>query len=360
MIEKASQQTTVHKKLNPTRMQKRAQKIGLLSAAGVALWVCSAAVRRYSRRYDLQGKNVLITGGSRGLGLLLAREFCREGARVAICAGDQQELGRARLVLTADGYEVLPVACDVRDRDQVKDAITQIRNQLGPIQILVNNAGMITVGPLETMNIDDYEESINTHFWGPRNTMIAVLPEMRQRREGRIVNISSIGGKIAVPHLLPYSVGKFALTGLSEGLRSEAIKDNIYVTTVCPGLMRTGSPRNAMFKGQHRAEYAWFSISDALPLLSMSAERAATQIVKACCYGDAELVLSFPAKLAIKLHALFPATGADVLALVNSLLPAAADATDKAYLGKESSSEWSPSWLTTLNERAADRNNEVA
>ena len=124
--------------------------------------------------------------------------------------------------------------------------------------------------------------------------------------------------------------------------------------------MRTGSPRNAMFKGQHRAEYAWFSISDALPLLSMSAKRAATQIVKACRNGDAELVLSFPAKLAIKLHALFPATGADVLALVNSLLPAAADATEKAYLGKESSSEWSPSRLTTLNERAADRNNEVA
>src|SRR5205814_10072215 len=107
---------------------------------------------------------------------------------------------------------------------------------------------------------------------------MSVLPEMRQRREGRIVNISSIGGKIAVPHLLPYSVGKFALTGLSEGLRSEAIKDNIYVTTVCPGLMRTGNPRNATFKGQHRAEYAWFSISDALPLLSMSAEWAATQI----------------------------------------------------------------------------------
>ena len=177
-------------------MQKRAQKFGLLSAAGVALWVCSAAIQRYSRRYNLQGKNVLITGGSRGLGLLLAREFCREGARVAICARDQQELGRARLVLTADGYEVLPVACDVTDRDQVKDAITQIRNQLGPIQILVNNAGMISVGPLETMNIDDYEESIDTHFWGPLNTIIAVLPEMRQRREGRIVNISSIGAKL--------------------------------------------------------------------------------------------------------------------------------------------------------------------
>ena len=346
--------------LNPTRMQKRAQKFGLLSAAGVALWVCSAAIQRYSRRYNLQGKNVLITGGSRGLGLLLAREFCREGARVAICARDQQELGRARLVLTADGYEVLPVACDVTDRDQVKDAITQIRNQLGPIQILVNNAGMISVGPLETMNIDDYEESIDTHFWGPLNTIIAVLPEMRQRREGRIVNISSIGGKIAVPHLLPYSVGKFALTGLSEGLRSEAIKDNIYVTTVCPGLMRTGSPRNALFKSQHRAEYAWFSISDALPGLSMNANRAARQVVDACARGDSEIVLTVPAKVATLVHGVFPEVTVDVLGVVNRFLPPPGGIGTDVRTGKQSKSKASPSWLTALNERAAQENNQIA
>jgi short-subunit dehydrogenase len=80
---------------------------------------------------------------------------------------------------------------------------------------------------------------------------------MRQRHQGRIVNISSIGGKISVPHLLPCCASKFARTGLSEGLRAELCQDGIYVTTVIPGLMRTGSPRNAIFKGQHRAEHAW-------------------------------------------------------------------------------------------------------
>jgi len=124
---------------------------------------------------------------------------------------------------------------------------------------------------------------------------MAVLPEMRERGHGRIVNISSIGGKISVPHLLPYSVGKFALTGFSEGLRAEILKDNVYVTTICPGLMRTGSPRNALFKGDNRAEYAWFSISDSLPLLSMNAGWAARRIVNASIRGDAELVLSLPA-----------------------------------------------------------------
>src|SRR6185503_4123757 len=122
----------------------------------------------------------------------------------------------------------------------------------------------------------------------------AVLPEMRARREGRIVNITSIGGKISVPHLLPYSASKFALVGLSEGLRAELAKDGIVVTTICPGLMRTGSPRNATFKGQHRAEYAWFSIGDSLPVTAMSADRAARQILTACKRGEAEVVLSVP------------------------------------------------------------------
>ena len=87
--------------------------------------------------------------------------------------------------------------------------------------MLVNNAGIIQVGPLEHMTIDDFEEAMATHFWGPLFTILAALPHMRGRGGRRIVNISSIGGKIAVPHLLPYTASKFALTGLSEGLRAE-------------------------------------------------------------------------------------------------------------------------------------------
>lgn len=98
---------------------------------------------------------------------------------------------------------------------------------------------------------------------------------MRRQRGGRIVNVSSVGGKIGVPHLLPYTASKFALTGLSEGLRVELKRERILVTTVCPGLMRTGSPRNALFRGKHKREYAWFAIADSLPLLSISAESAA-------------------------------------------------------------------------------------
>jgi short-subunit dehydrogenase len=209
------------------------------------------------------------------------------------------------------------------------------------------------------MTIDDYRDSINTHFWGPYFASMGVLPSFQRRRQGRIVNISSVGGKISVPHLVPYSVGKFALTGFSEGLRSELLKDNIYVTTVCPGLMRTGSPRNASFKGNNEAEYAWFSISDALPVISMSAKRAARRIVNACLCGDAEVVLSLPAKVAVKLHGLFPGATTDLLGLMNVLLPSPGGIGRDVRTGKQSSSSLSPSWITTLNERAAQENNQI-
>ncbi|HVG32989.1 MAG TPA: SDR family NAD(P)-dependent oxidoreductase [Pyrinomonadaceae bacterium] len=337
---------------------KNALMMAALAGAGAAL-AARAAVRRL-REYDLRGKVVIITGGSRGLGLVLAREFASEGARIAICARNVEELGRARVDLTESGARVLAVQCDVRERSQVKEMVDVVRDHYGRVDVLVNNAGVIQVGPIEVMTVEDYEEAMNTHFWGPLYATLAVLPEMRKRRDGRIVNITSIGGKISVPHLVPYSASKFALVGLSEGLRAELQKDGISVTTVCPGLMRTGSPRNAYFKGQHRAEYAWFSISDALPVTAMQAERAARDIISACKRGDAEITLSVQAQLAVRFHGLFPGLTADLLGLVNRLLPAPGGIGRLRAKGKDSQSAISPSWLTALNEAAAERNNEMA
>jgi hypothetical protein len=188
---------------------------------------------------------------------------------------------------------------------------------------------------------------------------LAVLPGMRRRREGRIVNVTSIGGKVSIPHLLPYTASKFALVGLSEGLRSELAKDGIVVTTVCPGLMRTGSHKNALFKGRHRSEFAWFSISDSLPGLSMNADNAARQILDACERGLGEVVLSLPAKAAVLFHDLFPGITADLLGLVNRLLPAPGGIGKAVATGKDSESSLSPSWLTVLSDRAALMNNEL-
>lgn len=340
-------------------MKEQNKNALMLAAAGVGTLLAARSLLRRWTDYDLRGKSVLITGGSRGLGLVMAREFASEGARVAICARDPVELERARQDLARRGAEVLAVPCDVTERAQVNELIQLVGRHFGAIDVLVNNAGVIQVGPAEVMTLDDYDEAMRVHFWGPLYTTLAALPDMRRRRAGRIVNISSIGGKIGVPHLVPYSASKFALVGLSEGLRAELVKDGILVTTVCPGLMRTGSPRNATFKGQHRAEYAWFSISDALPVTSIQAERAARQIIDATKRGDAELILTMQAVVAVKFHQLFPELSADLRALVNRLLPATGGIGTNRAKGKHSQSELAPSLLTALSDQAAARNNEV-
>ncbi len=341
--------------------EENRQALALLAAGLGGLVVGREVMRRFHSDYDLRDKTVLITGGSRGLGLVLAREFAREGARLSICARSSDELERARADLIARGANVLAVPCDVTDRAQVAELVRLTERRFNKIDVLVNNAGTIQVGPVDVMTLEDYEEAMRLHFWAPLHTTLAVLPEMKRRGSGRIVNISSIGGKISVPHLLPYSASKFALVGLSAGLRTELAKYGIAVTTVCPGLMRTGSPRNAKFKGEHRAEYAWFSISDSLPIASMSAERAARQIVRATVRGEAETILSLPATLAVKFHALFPEATARILETANRLLPAptTGGAGKRSTKGKDSKSAIAPSLLTILSDRAAARNNEV-
>jgi NAD(P)-dependent dehydrogenase (short-subunit alcohol dehydrogenase family) len=337
------------------KQTKRILKMAGLTAGGFIL----RSVIRGICTFDLTGKVVAITGGSRGLGLVLAREFAKQGARLVICARDKQELDRARDDLQSRSAEVLTIACDVRKRSDVEEMVATIHDHYGRIDVLVNNAGMIEVGPLEVMTLEDFRVAMDTHFWGPVYATLAVLPEMQRRRSGRIINITSIGGKLSVPHLVPYCASKFALVGFSEGLRAELLKDGIRVTTVCPGLMRTGSARNAEFKGQHRAEFALFSLSAALPVTSMKAERAARQIVSACKRGDAEVILSIQAQAAAIFHGIFPGLAADGLGLVNELLPGAGGIGEQTAKGKESSSAISPSILTMLNDKAAIQNNEM-
>jgi NAD(P)-dependent dehydrogenase (short-subunit alcohol dehydrogenase family) len=341
-------------------MTEQTKNTLLCAGLGVGAFLAARALWRRRHAWDFRNRTILITDGSRGLGLVLARQFAQEGAYLAICARDEDELHRAADDLILRGARVLPVACDVSDRDQVEHLVRTVTNHYGRIDVLVNNAGIIAVGPVESMTLSDYEEAMRVMYWGPLYTMLAVLPQMRARREGRIVNISSIGGRVPVPHLLPYVGGKFALTGLSDGMHAELAKDGIRVTTVCPGLMRTGSPAKADFKGQHRKEYAWFAIGDALPLFSISAERAARRIIEACRHGDAEAILGLPAQTASRLYGLFPGLTTELLGLVNRLLPAPGGIGTQSAKGFESGSALAPSALTAPSDRAMVRNNEMA
>src|SRR5688500_8002743 len=314
----------------------------MLGAAGVGAVVMAQAWRRRTD-YDFASRSVVITGGSRGLGLVIARQLADEGARLTLIARDEDELARAAadIRVRQPFAELLTIVADVRRRYDAERAIAQALERFGRIDVLVNNAGIIQVGPADHMQLADYDDAMNTHFWGPLFMTVASLPHMRHLGEGRIVNISSIGGRIGVPHLVPYSASKFALTGLSDGLRTELARDNIVVTTVCPGLMRTGAPVNAMFKGRRPQEYAWFAISDSLPLASSAARRAARQIIESWRRGDAELVITVQAKLAILARTLAPELFANGMELINRLLPPPTGRDgDQAEPGRANESEW--------------------
>jgi NAD(P)-dependent dehydrogenase (short-subunit alcohol dehydrogenase family) len=333
----------------------------LAGAALASTTVMLARALRRRRPLALRDKVAVITGGSRGLGLLMARELAAAGARLALLARDPGELDLARRELaTLGGHRVLALPCDVGKEDEVRWAIDAAAERFGRLDILINNAGIIQVGPLDHMTVEDFEAALRVHFWGPLYATMAALPHLRRQETARIVNIASIGGRIAVPHLAPYSASKFALVGLSDGLRAELAKEKIFVTTVCPGLMRTGSHVNARFKGKRAEELAWFAVSDSLPLASMAGRRAARRIVEACRYGEPSLTLTLPARAGEIASVLAPNLTARLMELAIRILPGPAEEDgDEARPGWQASSRWVPSLLTRLGDRAAVENNEL-
>ena len=339
------------------------QTFTLAAAAGVGAAWLATRLSRNRLAISFEDRVVVITGGSRGLGLVMARMFVDEGARVVLLARDLGELDRAREDLESRGRgAVLMLRCDIRRRADVRAAVDAILDHWRTIDVLVNNAGVIQVGPFEHMTHDDFGNAMATHFWGPLNLMLEIVPTMIHRRFGRVVNISSIGGRVAVPHLGPYCASKFALTGLSDAARAELDRYGIRVTTVIPGLMRTGSPINAQFKGQHDVEYALFKVTSSIPGLTISAERAARRIVNACRYGDPSLTITPQARLAVIANAAAPATVARAMMLVSRMLPGPTGPHgDRVLKGRDTQppAGWTPSIVTALTDRAALANNET-
>jgi NAD(P)-dependent dehydrogenase (short-subunit alcohol dehydrogenase family) len=324
----------------------------------LAVWAILRLIR--TQRFSLRDKVVLITGGSRGLGLVLARQICAAGGKVALIARDADELGRAKADLARRGgaSNAFGVQCDLLDTEQIQSAVRQIIDRFGKIDILINNAGIIEVGPLGHMTREDFERAMRLHFWGPFELISQIVPRMRTWGGGRIVNISSIGGKVAVPHLAPYSASKFALTGFSDAIRTELARDNILVTTVAPGMMRTGSHVNAKFKGRHDAEFGWFAASAGAPLISMSADRAGRKVLAACRRGQPSLTLTFAARTAILVNALFPNLTGYWMKIVNRFLPGAGNDEGNELRAGSQLRRVTPQWLTRLADRATSRNNE--
>jgi NAD(P)-dependent dehydrogenase (short-subunit alcohol dehydrogenase family) len=273
--------------------------------------------------HDADGPPVaLVAGASRGLGLLIARELAERGHRLVICARDESELLRGAELLKRHGADVTPRVCDVTDREAVERMVADVEAKVAPLHTVVTVAGVIHVGPLESMTEANFRDSVDVMLWGPVNVALSVLPRMRERRSGHIATVTSIGGLVSVPHLLPYCTAKFGAVGFSQGLSAELAGSGVTSTTIVPGLMRTGGHLHAQFTGQQTQEYAWFAASGSLPLISMDAERAAAVMVRAVLAGKPTVVLTPLAKIGARVHGLAPATTVRLMGIAQRLLPA--------------------------------------
>lgn len=285
----------------------------LLAAAGAGGLVL--LTRRFFRG-TYRDQVVVITGGSRGLGFAMATELVARGAEVILLARDADELQEARAKL---GPRAHPIRCDVTSRSQLSRALHSVMRDFGRIDTFIHNAGLISVGPFQSFTDRDFKDAIDLHL----NTAISAIRILQplMMSGGRIAFISSIGGKVGLPHMSAYSATKFALGGFADAARPELASDGISLTVAYPGLMRTGSPNQAIVKGDPEHEFLWFAAADELPLFSMSANRAARKILNAILTHRSEIIVGWSAKALTLLRTLAPEFTALSMRIANAALP---------------------------------------
>jgi short-subunit dehydrogenase len=321
-------------------MATRSPQLLYLAAGAVGAAAATLAVVRKRTANPLpEAAVVVVTGGSRGLGLAIASRFARgtgrrQRVRLVLASRNLTELQQAQATLLARHPHLQPedfhlVAADLAKPDECQRLIAETITRFGRIDVLINNAGVIEVGPVESQTLATFEQTMQINFFAALYTAWAALPHMRARspvqgRRGAIVNIASVGGKLAVPHMLPYSAAKFALVGFSEGLHAELRSKGIRVTTVCPGLMRTGGEDHARFIGNVDAEKKWFMFAAKTPGVATTPEHAANCIYSAFIHGRAEITITRQAWLAARFAGLAPETLQFANALTNQyILPKA-------------------------------------
>lgn len=300
----------------------------------------------------------LVLGASRGLGFLLAQELGRRGHDLAVVARSADGLEAALPDLEATGATVLALPADLSSRPGAEAVVETALQRFGRLDVVVANAGIIQVAPLRALDAGDIATAHDAIFWSAVYPVMAALPILRRGGGGRIVLITSIGGKVPTPRLLPYTAAKFATVGFAESLRTEAGRDGITVTTVVPGLMRTGSTRNALVGGDREAELRWFTALASLPVLSMDAGAAARRIIAGGLAGRPEVVLTPAAKIGLRVHGIAPGLTQRALALLDRLLPTPGEAPpEPGHTLPEQ--PWWQRLVTTLDRRAAVRHHEL-
>jgi len=181
----------------------------------------------------------LITGTSSGIGLASALYFARQGHVVAATLRDPCRAGPRVEAASSEWLRILPVELDVTDPGSIANALAGVRRELGPVDVLVNNAGIGGAAPLEEVPEDEHRAIFETNYWGAIRMIQGVLPEMRERHSGAIVNVSSMVGRVALVCQVPYVASKYALEGASESLAQEVAAHGIRVALVEPGVFQT-------------------------------------------------------------------------------------------------------------------------
>jgi len=203
----------------------------------------------------IQGRVVLITGASEGIGAATAREFEKRGARLSLIARTSEKLA------SVGGPDTLRTTGDITNEETRRNVVERTVAHFGDIDILINNAGMGFYSPAWSAPMPETRALFELNLFAPLALTQLVVPYMRERKRGVIVNISSVAGKVTLPWFTLYSVSKFALGSLTDGLRMELKRDDIHAMTVCPGYVKTHfqshalgtSPPQSIMKGQQYA-----------------------------------------------------------------------------------------------------------
>jgi 3-oxoacyl-[acyl-carrier protein] reductase len=254
-----------------------------------------------------RNRNAIVTGASTGIGQAIALALARRGAHVAVLGRRRADLEGTASEARTHGVQAIAILCDVGNREEVRAAVARVEEELGPVDLLVNCAGYHVWRPFADTSEHDHQQMMNVNYWGAFHTIRAVLPGMRQRQRGAIVNIAAGSAKLVLPITSGFSASKAALAALSESLRRELRGSGVAVSCLFPASVRTG------FWDRDRVDTARLP-----PVVRWAPKLSAASVARQVCWtvrcGFAQRTLPFFLAFSVRLDALWPRFGDVILA----------------------------------------------